>query len=65
MGRCGLLWVVPGFSNYRVKMPNKHKVLVPLLNFPSPLLQSSMEHTSTGIGFGANSLRLLTKLEWS
>ena len=43
-------------------MPNKHKVLVMLLNFPSSLLRSSMEHTSTGIVFGANSLRLLTKL---
>ena len=33
-----------------------------LLNFPSSLLRSSMEHTSTGIDFGANSVRLLTKL---
>ena len=45
-----------------IKMPNTHKVLATLLNFPCSLLQSSMEHTSTGIVFGANSLRLLTKL---
>lgn len=34
-------------------------------NFPSSLSQSSMEHTLTGIVFGANSPRLLTKLGWS
>ena len=45
-----------------IKMPNTHKVLATLLNFPCSLLQSSVEHTSTGIVFGANSLRLLTKL---